>query len=767
MPATPRRFLLAAVLLAGWLVPGLPMQAVIVRGHVTSAAGVPLAGARVQLIRLTGGARNAADTISGADGAFEIRSSLSGRFLLLSSASINTQQFKPQIGQPFYAGRTDLLGFDIALDTAAITPQASAEQTGVELPLEQLATRTAQVAADRLLTEARPLLELSAVPGAFVVQLGQVGLPATLFLRGAPVDKLLLDGVAIEGLGGGFDLGRLTSTGLSAVTSQPALELTPGPNPFDGLDAEAGVLSLHTALASTLHPTLVYAGDAGNFSAVRNEATFTLSHSRVDALLAFSRLNTDNDLPAGAVHLITYAANVGYFISGGMSLRATLRDDVSATPLTSPFAFYLVQPVGKEAAQSLYSAFFFDTHTSFGWHNQLRYGLAREREETLNFFTPATGLAVTIRGANEDSASGVASFIQRPSREDLVSDRDQFAYETDYPFARFLTGSLTARYESERGADLLAVGSERVERVHLFAAASLAGEVRHRLFVQALGSVDHSSLLGLVGTPRLGLTYVPVRPGTGRGFGRLRGTNLHFSAATGAREPTLAEQFALPAAAVFARSRAVDAGVDQNLYGGKLTARATYFHQQFSHQAELLGEAPLRLSNALAYRTQGLETELRYQPLPRLRVHGGYTYLASLVERSAAVPSFNPQFGATPIGGLTALAGARPFERPTNSGFAAVEFTGPSLTASVRAVFAGRSDGSTGLVANPSLLLPNRDLSPGYTAMDASLTYALTRHLTVYTQLTNLLNNREMAPLGYLATPFLVRTGLRIRLGRE
>ncbi len=728
-----------------------------------SPAGVPLPGARVQLIRLTGGARSAADTISGADGAFEIRSSLAGRFLLLTSASINTQQFKPQVGEPFYAGRTDLLRFTIALDTAAITAQATAQQTGLDTPLQQLAAPTAQIAPDRLLTEATPLLEVSALPGVFVVQLGQTASPATLFLRGAPVDKLLLDGTAIERLGGGFDLGRLTSTGLSALASRPALELTPGPNPIEGLDTEAGVLALHTALASTLHPTLVYSGDAGNLSTVRNEAVLTLAHSRVDALLAFSRLNTDNDRPAAPVHLITYAANVGYFISAGTGLHATLRDDTAASPLTSPFAFFAVQPSGKEAAQNLYSTLAFDTHTSFGWHNQLRYGLARERSETFNFFTPATGLPVTITGANGDSASGVATFLQRPPREDLVSDRDQFAYQTDYAFTPFLNASLTARYDGERGADLLAIGSERLERIHLFAAASLAAEVRHRLFVQASGSVDHSSLLGLVGTPRLGLTYTPVRPGARR----FRGTSLHLTAATGAREPSLSEHLATSAAAVYARSRAFDAGIDQNLYRGKLTLRATYFHQQFSHQAELLSQMPIQLSDALAYRTQGLESDLRYQPLPRLLVHGGYTYLASLVERSAATPVFNPQFAALPIGALTALPGARPFERPANSGFAGVQFTGPTFTAGLHAVFAGRSDGSTGLVANPGLLLPNRDLSPGYTAIDASFTYAFTRHLTLYTQLTNLLDNRQMAPLGYPSTPFLIRTGLRLRLGRE
>ncbi len=752
------RKLLPVLLLAA-----APAHAVIVRGHVTSPSGVPLAGARVQLIRLTGGARNAADTISGVDGAYEIRSSLAGRFLLLTSASINTQQFQPQVGEPFYAGRTDLVTVNIALDTAAITAQSSAEQTGRETPLQQLAAPTAQIAPDRLLTEATPLLELSALPGVFLVQLGQTASPATLFLRGAPVDKLLLDGTAIERLGGGFDLGRLTSTGLSAVASRPALELTPGPNPLDGLDADAGVLALHTALASTLHPTLVYSGDAGTLSTVRNEATVTLAHSRVDALLAFSRLNTDNDRPASSVHLITYAANVGYFISAGTSLRATLRDDTSAAPLTSPFAFYRVQPLGKEAAQNLYSTFAFDTHTSFGWHNQLRYGLVRERSQTFNFFTPLTGLPVTITGANGDSASGVATFPQHPPREDLVSDRDQFAYQTDYAFAPFLTAALTARYDSERGADLLATGSEHAERIHLFAAASLAGEIRHRLFVQASGSVDHSSLLGLVGTPRLGLTYTPVRPDPRR----FHGTSLHLTAATGAREPSLAEQFALPAAALYARSRALDAGVDQNLYRGKLTLRATYFHQQFSHQTELLSQIPLTLSDALAYRAQGLESDLRYQPRPRLLFHGGYTYLASLVERSAATPAFTPQFAATPIGALTALPGARPFNRPPNTGFAAIQFTGPTLTASLRAVFAGRSDDSTNLAANPSLLLPNRDLSPGYTALDASFTYAFTRHLTLYTQLTNLLDNRQIAPLGYLSTPFLIRTGLRIRLGRE
>jgi hypothetical protein len=41
------------------------------------------------------------------------------------------------------------------------------------------------------------------------------------------------------------------------------------------------------------------------------------------------------------------------------------------------------------------------------------------------------------------------------------------------------------------------------------------------------------------------------------------------------------------------------------------------------------------------------------------------------------------------------------------------------------------------------------------------------RHIAVFSQLTNLLDERKIAPIGYLSAPFGVRVGLRVRLGRE
>jgi len=43
----------------------------------------------------------------------------------------------------------------------------------------------------------------------------------------------------------------------------------------------------------------------------------------------------------------------------------------------------------------------------------------------------------------------------------------------------------------------------------------------------------------------------------------------------------------------------------------------------------------------------------------------------------------------------------------------------------------------------------------------------VTSHITLYGELDNLLDQRHIAPIGYLSTPFSARAGVRIRLGRE
>jgi iron complex outermembrane receptor protein/vitamin B12 transporter len=739
----------------------IPAHAVVVRGRVTNALGQPLPGARVQLIQLSGGPRNAADNVTGPDGSFELLSGSGGRFLLLTSPSANTLRYAPQIGAAFYGGRSDVIMMDVALNAGEITPQVS-DLAGFPVPLEQLPEQPKQVAADALLTQAEVVPELRPLTGVRVVELGQIGTPATLFLRGAPVTKVLVDGVVAEQLGGAYNFSTLSTGGLSAVSSRPAIEVAGGADPLYGVDASAGVLLLSTGLAATMHPVLTITADAGNLSTERNDAAFSVVHSRSDALVEFARFDTDNDLPAARMHQVTEAANLGYFISGNTSLRLTLRNDVDAAPMPSPYELYRVAPQSKLASQNLYGGFAVDTRTASGWHNAVRYGLVRERAEALEFSTPASGIPVTITGANGYSATGTATFLAVPAREDAVTNRNEYGWQSDYRWKSWLNVVGNARYDSERGADLLAAGSSRVARNHLAFALALSGETRNRLFYEASGFLDRAADLGLHGGPKVGLRYVPVRPGPRK----FRGTSLHLTAATGTRELSTIEtaQFGTLTSP---RSRTAALGVEQNILPKTLTVRATYFHGQYSHETEVLAVAPLRLGNALAYRAQGVESEVRWQPSARLLVAGGYTFLASLVERSAAQGVVNPNLPGVAIGATTALAGQRPFDRAPHAGFVVAQYSGAAFAASLKATFSGRSDGTTGLVLNPTLLLPNHDLSPGYGAVDASFSYNVSHAITVFTQATNLVNDRHIAPIGYLSTPFGVRVGLRVRLGRE
>lgn len=719
-----------------------PAHAVFVRGRVTTPLGVPVAYARVQLIQ---GKRTVGEGISGPDGSYEVRTGLSGRFVLLTSRVALVQ-----IGDPFYGGALDSLTVDVVLVPREIYPAPPASP-----PVRPFVVRSPE-----LLTEAELVPALRGVPGSFLVQRGPAGSPAELFVQGAgpAATQVRMDEVSAEDLGGRFNLATLGASGLAGTAVAPAVLLTAAP----GLpDAQAATLALRMPQAETLHPNLVYTGDAGNQAALRNEALATLAYRRVDLLGSFARYDTANGDGGSAVpfHLATAAANVGYHLSAGTSLRGTLRRDVAASALAP---FFGIARSGKDASQDLYVTGEFDTVTSRAWRNTVRYGLVRRREQAY-LFAPVLAQSLTLNGATAQ-----VKLPGAPGREDRVTDRDEATYQTNYPVREWLHAGLLLRYQNERGVDLAAssqpgsqpgsqLGSqlglqvsyrEALTRTHFTAVPALSGQVRHRLFYTAGATLDRSPVYGFNAAPNLGITYAPVRPGTRR----FRGSVLRASAATGFREPSALEalQPGTP------RSRVFLLAEDQQIVS-KLMVTTTYFHRQFSHDYELRRQAGAAqqavLTPTLAYRTQGVTLELRYHPLPRVRLGGAYTYLASLTEQAAGTDGL-----------LNAKVGARPFDRPAHTGQAMAQYTGPRLTASFLAAFAGRSDGSTMLAG---LVLPNRDLSPGWVSLDANAALVLTPRVTVFTQLTNLAGSRTMAPVGFASAPLLVRTGLRIRFGAE
>ncbi len=806
--------LFCAVALASFAVSA---HAVIVRGTITDPLGAAVPGARVLLIQ---NKQTAGSAVSGADGSFEIRSTASGRFVLLGSAST----FTAGLGQSFYGGRTDVVTHNVSLEIASVTAQVTVTATGIPTPIAQASSAISLVPFSALGTRVGVIDDLRQSPGVNVVQVGQYGGVSSLFVRGGNSDanKVMIDGITSEDVGGRFDFGTVSST------AQDGLELYRGPNSvLYGSDAGASVVNLTMPRGATPKPVLNYSGDAGNFHTYRNEVTLSGAHARLDYYGAFSRFDSSNSIPLDRFHVSTSAANLGYNITGNTSLRFTIRDGVSGTGVPNAHGFYGVSADGRQSDQDLYSGATIENRNN-NWHNLVRYGIARKREQLAQFQAPGEllmvpssfgsypdyyGNEVTLRGANGYSATGRASFLAGttfPTGNDQSSLRDELYFQSDYTFTPHLIGLFGFRYENERGSfnNPASFQFEKIKRTNFQYTLQFQGDFFNRVFYSMGGAIERNNLYGTAGTPRFGLAWVPVRPGSGL----LQGTKLRANAATGVQEPSLSTQFTSlyqqlsdagatdliaayhvqPVQAL--RSRTFDLGIDQNIFGHALILKAGYFHNQFSHQIDYVDTGTLlnvfnidtstaqlfgALLNTLAYRAQGFEGELQFAPTNRILLRGGYTYLASLVEQSFSTDAAangtsaeNPNLPGVPIGSSYPLVGQRPFRRPPQTGFFAAQYTSPKFSAALKGAFASRSDDSTFLsfadeTGGNTLLLPNRNLDFGYAKLDAYGTFAATRHITAFAELGNLLSQQHIGPIGFPSLPFTFRTGLKVRLGGD
>jgi vitamin B12 transporter len=794
-----------------------PLQAVIVRGTVTTPFGLPLGNARVQLIQ---GRKVAAFTFTQQDGTYEIRSSSPGRFVLLTAAP----PYTPSVGQDFYGGQFAVVTRNIVMQYTTVTPQLAVTSTGIPTPLQQIPSAITLIPQSALATQVGIPNDLRQSAGANLVETGQTGGRIALFLRGGGPDanKILTDGVPSEDIGGAFDFSSVATIALAGP------ELYRGANSaLYGTGTEAGTVILSSTRGSALRPVLNYTGDAGNFNTYRNEAIVSGAYNKFDYLTAFSRFNTSNALPLDQYHSTNEAANIGFNIATNTQARFTLRNTDSATGLPSAHDIYGISSSGKQSDQDLYSGLTVENVLAGNWHNLARYGIARKREQVEQFTptgqavnvifdgVPETiyyGNTVTLRGANGYTATGQAQF-NLPTY-DAVSNRDELTYQSDYTFPYRIAVLFSFHYENERGRLLTSRGNQQIKRTNYLYTLQVQGDIKRRVFYSLGGSGEDNELYGIAGTPRLGLTYDAIRPGA-RPF---HGTLLRANVATGVQEPSLTAQLtsletlleqtgnasAIPTYNIHPitaeRSRTYDIGVDQNILNQKLILKAGYFHNQFNHQLEFLAvngleryfnfpaalatQVPSTSLNSLAYRTQGMELELQYRPLNRVFLRGGYTYLASLVEQSFSfdatsaangLPITNPNLPGIPIGALSPLVGSRPFQRPPNTGFFAAEYSASRFSAAVKGAFSSRSDDSTFQLNNALtstnafngnyLLLPNRNLDFGYAKLDFNAVLKVTNNITVFTQLDNLLSQQHIGPIGYPGLPFTFRAGMKIRIG--
>src|SRR4029077_2031149 len=127
----------------------------------------------------------------------------------------------------------------------------------------QIGAAATQLDASTLeaLGNADVLEPLRSVPGVAVVQTGGRGGTTSLFVRGgaSTFNKVLIDGIPANDVGGTIDLADLATTGIESVEVLRASNSV-----IYGSDAMTGVVSVTTRRGTTRLPEAMVSVDGGN-----------------------------------------------------------------------------------------------------------------------------------------------------------------------------------------------------------------------------------------------------------------------------------------------------------------------------------------------------------------------------------------------------------------------------------------------------------------------------------------------------------------------
>ncbi len=776
-----------------------------IAGSVSDPSGAVIQSAHVEVLEQ---GRVVATGATGREGRYTVAVPHSGDYQLRVSA--------PGFGVVLraIAVRDAATQLDLTLRLDKLAQQVTVTATGVPTLQQNLGSAVSVLTKDQF-QHTRDIQDaLRLIPGAQVTQTGEAGGTTSLYIRGGNDDanKVLIDDISVNDIGGAVNFANIASAGITRV------EVLGGPNGATyGADAMAGVVSLSTPQGSTPLPQLDYLGEGGNFGTYHQEGTLSGRFRPLDYFADYSRFDSANSVERNEYHNGTFSGNFGWTLSPANELRATVHHDAVASGQPNALRLYGIPDNTKQANEDAYAGVTFDSQTTQQWHNSVRYGLIRLRSQFTDFSPTGIpqydsfgdllgylGAPVTIKGANGYAVSGQAQYQYvetYPNYYPTSTDRDLVSAQSDYRFNPHTVGLFGFKYEDERG---YAGGpSSSIDRGIYDYTMQVSGDFFSRLHYVVGSGLEKNELFGFAATPRAALAYDFVRSS-----GAV--TKLRASFGKGIKEPALSDQesslYALLASLDNGQqlisqyhvsqigaenSRSFDGGVDELFADGRSKLSLSLFHSEYTNGIEYIPQQGLTALgvpaaivaqatfgatvNSQAFRAQGLELSGERQIASRWLLRGGYTYLDSVVQRSftsdAIGPSFNPNIPNVPIGVYSPLVGARPFRRAPHSGYFGVSYNRARFSGLFTGTLVSRRDDSDFLAYDANyegtLLLPNRNLDPGYERLNLSLNYAATKRVTVFSSFQNLLSQQASEAFGYPALPFTFRSGIRISLGGE
>jgi vitamin B12 transporter len=585
------------------------------------------------------------------------------------------------------------------------------------------------------------------LPGAVVNTAGQRGGISSLFVRGgeSTYNKVIVDGVAVDNPGETFDFGTLPLTQADRIEFVRGAQST-----LYGSDAMTSVIQVWTRTGSTNVPELRFGADGGNFGTANGYASLAGAHNRFDYNFFGNQFNTNGEGVNNANSDSLQGANVGMAITDQVGLRVRVRHSNSYTGVPGEWDFNgdpLLQPDPNEWAHlnSLLGSVELTVAEPSGWQHRF------------------TGFDYLYRYTDVNTNNIPGNYY-----DDFVGhtynniNRAGFEYQGDYSERTWAHSTFGYRVENENGF----VGSYGAQSPgqRLEQDAYLQQQVTlRRLSIIAGGRFVHNSAFGNTGVPRVALTLLAFRGGE-----IFSGTRLRFSYATGFMEPALYQTFAnLPyyvanPSLLPERTRAFEAGFQQNLFAGRWTFNATYFNNLFHDQIEYgtnqsvyQGFPPGSLGqffNVQQSLAHGAEIELQGR-WRKLSLNTAYTYLST---EYLQAPLCTPANFCDPVYDT----GNPLLRRPKHSATTLLSYLGTRWGANLAGSFVGRRPDSDfdGL---------GIDHAAGYARIDLGGWYAINSRITAYMNVQNALNDHYNEVVGYPALTANFRAGMRFRIGGE
>ncbi len=728
-----------------------PIASAEIRIKIVDPQDAAVAGAQVQLLKRDKPSPVAAENTS-AEG-------------LAIFNEVPSSSYRVQVLAPGFAAETTALSANTESITIRLRLAAAAETvvvTATRTPVpSQAAGADVETLSSGQLEVMQPIATDDAMrflPGAVVNTAGQRGGISSLFVRGgeSTYNKVIVDGVAIDNPGETFDFGNLPLTQADRVEFVRGAQST-----LYGSDAMTSVVQVWTRTGSTPVPELRFGADGGNFGTANGYASLAGAYQRFDYNFFGDQFNTNGQGINDAYSDSLEGANVGVALTGSTSLRLHMRHSNSHTGAPGEWSFNgydplvpvngVLQPLQPDPSEwsqlnSLLGSMELTVAAPSGWQHRFTgfdY-LYRYTEMNLN--------------GDPNRVDPFGDPIDFPSHEYDHINRVGFEYQGDYSERTWTHSTFGYRIENENGTvgDLFyppsTSGQRLTEDAYLQQQFTLG-----RLSAIAGGRFVHSSRFGNTGVPRVALTLLALRGGE-----FLSGTRLRFSYATGFMEPALYQTFAgapyyVPNPGLLPeRTRAFEAGVQQQLFAGRWSLDATYFNNLFRDQIEYgtnsagtLGQF-FNVQQSLAH---GAEVELQGRIWKKLSLNTAYSYTSS---QYLEAPLCTPANFCDPL----YQTGNPLLRRPKHSGTVLLNYLGTRWGANLGGSFVGRRPDSDfegfGI-----------DHAAGYARVDLGGWYAVNSRITAYANVQNALNDHYNEVVGYPALTANFRAGVRFRIGGE